>query len=189
VGPLLAAIGLALMLRTQPDSSYLTVILPSFIVLAAGLAMTMTPMTAAVMGSVETRHAGVASAATNTSRELGGVFGIALLGAVVTAAFNRGFVARLIDAGFSNAEATGIVAKAGARAAAGNAGSAAGAASSPIGQAVQHSFVHAIHVGLLVAIAFMLLASLVSVLFVRSHVRPEPTAGDGQVPEGAVVGS
>jgi EmrB/QacA subfamily drug resistance transporter len=188
VGPLLAAIGLALMLRTQPDSSYLTVILPSFIVLAAGLAMTMTPMTAAVMGSVETRHAGVASAATNTSRELGGVFGIALLGAVVTAAFNRGFLARLMDSGFSNAEATRIVAKAGARAAAGNAGSAAGAAGSPIGQAVQHSFVHAIHVGLLVAIAFMVLASVVSVLFVRSHVRPEPVAGDGQVAEGAVVG-
>jgi EmrB/QacA subfamily drug resistance transporter len=188
VGPLLAAIGLALMLRTQPDSSYLTVILPSFIVLAAGLAMTMTPMTAAVMGSVETRHAGVASAATNTSRELGGVFGIALLGAVVTAAFNRGFLARLVDAGFSNAQATQIVAKAGARAAAGNAGSAAGAAGSPIGQAVQHSFVHAIHVGLLVAIVFMVLASVVSVLFVRSHVRPEPTAGDGQVAEGAVVG-
>jgi EmrB/QacA subfamily drug resistance transporter len=181
VGPLLAAAGLALMLRTQPDSSYLAVILPSFIVLAAGLAMTMTPMTAAVMGSVDTRHAGVASAATNTSRELGGVFGIALLGAIVTAAFRRGFVARLIDAGFSNGQATQIVARAGARAAAGNAGTGADAASSPIGQAVQHSFVHAIHVGMLVAIAFMVLASLVSFLFVRSHVKPhaESAVGDG----------
>jgi MFS family permease len=179
VGPLLAAAGLALMLRTEPDSSYLGVILPSFIVLAAGLAMTMTPMTAAVMGSVETRHAGVASAATNTSRELGGVFGIALLGAIVTAAFNRGFLARLVETGFSNAQATGVVARAGARAAAGNAGSAAQVASSPVGQAVQHAFVHAIHVGMLVAIGFMLLASLVSVLFVRSHVRPHAELGDG----------
>jgi EmrB/QacA subfamily drug resistance transporter len=179
VGPLLAAAGLGLMLRTQPDSSYLGVILPSFIVLAAGLAMTMTPMTAAVMGSVDTRHAGVASAATNTSRELGGVFGIALLGAIVTGAFNRGFVARLVEAGIPNSQAAAIVAREGAQAAAGNAGAAP--AGSAIGQAVQHSFVHAIHVGLLVAIAFMVLASVISVLFVRSHVQGHVEAVDGAV--------
>jgi hypothetical protein len=39
-----------------------------------------------------------------------------------------------------------------------------------------------------VAIVFMVLASVVSVLFVRSHVRPEPIAGDGQLAERAVVG-
>jgi EmrB/QacA subfamily drug resistance transporter len=183
VGPLLAAAGLGLMLRTQPDSSYLGVILPSFIVLAAGLAMTMTPMTAAVMGSVDTRHAGVASAATNTSRELGGVFGIALLGAIVTGAFNRGFIARLVEGGIPNAQAAAILAKEGAQAAAGNAGAAP--AGSAIGQAVQHSFVHAIHVGLLVAIAFMVLASIVSVVFVRSHVQEPVEPVDGAVFEKA----
>jgi predicted MFS family arabinose efflux permease len=188
-GPLVAAVGMALLLQTQPDSSYLTVILPAFLVLAAGMASTMTPMTAAVMGSVETRHAGVASAATNTSRELGGVFGIALLGAIVTAAFNRGFLARLVEAGIPKAQAAGIVARAGASAAAGN--TAGDGTNSIIGQAVQHSFVHSIHVGLLVAIAFLLLASLVSALFVRSHVEPaQATSPDGQVlaREGARVG-
>jgi EmrB/QacA subfamily drug resistance transporter len=188
-GPLVAAVGMALLLQTQPDSSYLTVILPAFLVLAAGMASTMTPMTAAVMGSVETRHAGVASAATNTSRELGGVFGIALLGAIVTAAFNRGFLARLVEAGIPKAQAAGIVARAGASAAAGN--TAGDGTNSIIGQAVQHSFVHSIHVGLLVAVAFLLLASLVSALFVRSHVEPaEATSPDGQVlpREGARVG-
>jgi EmrB/QacA subfamily drug resistance transporter len=184
-GPLTAAVGMGMLLRTQPDSSYLTVILPAFIVLAVGMASTMTPMTAAVMGSVDTRHAGVASAATNTSRELGGVFGIALLGAIVTAAFNRGFLARLVEAGIPGAQAGEVVARAGASAAAGNtAGEGAG---SIIGQAVQHAFVHAIHVGLLVAIAFLLLASVVSFLFVRSHVEPEPVSLDSDVSE-AVVG-
>jgi hypothetical protein len=47
--------------------------------------------------------------------------------------------------------------------------------------AVQHSFVHAIHVGMLVAVAFMLLASVVSAVFVRSHVG-EPRHGNR--PEG-----
>jgi EmrB/QacA subfamily drug resistance transporter len=188
-GPLVAGVGMALLLRTQPDSSYLTVILPAFLVLAAGMASTMTPMTAAVMGSVETRHAGVASAATNTSRELGGVFGIALLGAIVTSAFNRGFLARLVEAGIPKGQAAGIVAKAGAGAAAGN--TAGDGTNSIIGQAVQHAFVHSIHVGLLVAVAFLLLASLVSALFVRSHVEPaQATSPDGQVlaREGARVG-
>src|SRR5437588_9683468 len=115
-GPALAAIGLALMLRSQPESSYFAVIFPSMIVWGSGMALTMAPMTAAVMASVPTRHAGVASAATNTSRELGGGFGVALLGAIVTSAFRRGFTARLVDQGFPHALASSIVARAGSRA-------------------------------------------------------------------------
>jgi EmrB/QacA subfamily drug resistance transporter len=178
IGPLVAALGMGLLLRTEVGSSYTTVILPAFLVLAAGMAATMTPMTAAVMGSVETRHAGVASAATNTSRELGGVFGIALLGAVVTSAFTRAFTARLIESGLAKTEATRIVTKLGASAAAGNAQGGSGGPA--LTHAVQTSFVHAIHVGILVAIGFMLLASLVSAIFVRSHVTPEGEAFEGQ---------
>jgi hypothetical protein len=165
---LVASAGMALLLRTDVNSSYGTVLLPAFIVLAAGMAMTMTPMTAAVMASVEPRHAGVASAATNTSRELGGVFGIALLGAIVTGAFKRGFLARLIASGVPKGQAQAILAKAGASAAAGN--TTGDGAGSTLVTAVKGSFVHAIHVGMLVAIGFMLLASVVSFLFVRSHV-------------------
>jgi EmrB/QacA subfamily drug resistance transporter len=182
IGPLIAAAGLGLMLRTEPGSSYATVILPSFLVLAAGMAATLTPMTAAVMGSVDTRHAGVASAATNTSREIGGVFGIALLGAIVTSAFTRGFTARLIGAGFSNTQAGAIVAKAGASAAAGNAqGGVDGAA---VTHALQSAFMHAIHLGMAVAAGVMLIASLVSLIFVRSHVAEH---GEGFAEAGAAA--
>jgi hypothetical protein len=166
------------------SSDYFTVILPAFLVLAAGMAMTMSPMTAAVMGSVETRHAGVASAATNTSREIGGVFGIALLGAVVTSAFTRGFVARLITGGFPSRAADQIAATAGAQAAAGRVTIDTVLASAPPGttrlqaqvvvDAVHGSFVHAMHVGMSVAVGFMVLAAIVSALFVRSHVDNEP---------------
>src|SRR5437588_8101875 len=47
-GPLVAAVGLALMFRTEVGSAYIAVLLPAFLVLAAGMASTMTPMTAAV---------------------------------------------------------------------------------------------------------------------------------------------
>jgi nitrate/nitrite transporter NarK len=179
-GPLLAAAGMALLLRTNVDSSYLTVLLPAFLVLAAGMAMTMSPMTAAVMASVETRHAGVASAATNTSREIGGVFGIALLGAIVTSAFQRGFLARLVTGGIPPATAREIAAGAGAQAAAGRVTVDTVLRQAPPGftraqaeavvSSVHGSFVHAMHIGMLVAVAFMILAAVVSALFVRSHV-------------------
>jgi hypothetical protein len=146
-------------------------------VLAAGLAMTMTPMTAAVMASVPPQNAGVASAATNTSRELGGVFGIALLGAVVTASFTRNFFAQLVSKGFPPNIAHRIVGTAGSQAAAGGGTAEAftKAGISPdqaqaIIDSVHQSFVHAIHVGMFIAIGFMVLASVVSFVFVRSHV-------------------
>jgi EmrB/QacA subfamily drug resistance transporter len=50
-----------------------------------GMGLTMTPMTAAVMSSVPPQRSGMASATANASREVGGVFGIALLGAILTA--------------------------------------------------------------------------------------------------------
>jgi EmrB/QacA subfamily drug resistance transporter len=179
-GTLGIAAGLALVLRTEPGSSYLAVILPSQLVMGAGMATTMSPMTAAVMASVSPQRAGVASAATNTSRELGGVFGIALLGAVVTAAFTRAFPARLIAHGFPGGIANRIAAVAGARGAGGTLSRAAVLRHAPPGttvaqaqavvDSVKESFVHAMHVGVLVAVGFALLASIVSAVFVRSHV-------------------
>ncbi len=43
----------------------------------------MTPMSAAVMGSVPVAKAGVASGVLNTSRQIGGALGIALMGAIL----------------------------------------------------------------------------------------------------------
>jgi len=170
-GTAILALGLALMLRSQPDSDYVAVLLPAMLVMGAGMAMTMAPMTAAVMASVPVQRAGVASAATNTSRELGGVFGIALLGAIVTSSFKRSFLAKLVAFGVPPATAHQIVDRA----------NASGAASGSTGQlppgvppqaidAIKESFTHAMHAGILVAVGFALLASVVSFVFVRSHV-------------------
>src|SRR5436190_1814025 len=147
------------------------------------MAMTMSPMTAAVMGSVPPAKAGVASAATNTSREIGGVFGIALLGAIVTSAFTSGFTSRLISAGVPKGQAAALVARAGARAAA---GSSVGVSDPVIADAIKQSFVHAMHTGMLVAVAFLVFAAIVSAVFVRSHVGLEGggPGGDGHRPDG-----
>src|SRR5437588_5627719 len=189
LGPTCSAIGLLLLLRTQPDSSYFGVIFPGQIIWGTGMALTMAPMTAAVMASVPTRHAGVASAATNTSRELGGVFGVALLGAVVTSAFKRAFTARLLDDPLTRAHATQIVASAGSKAAAGGGTPAAFQRQAPTGtpisvidkvlQVAHQAFVHAMHIGIVMGIVAMVLAAITSAVFVRTHVQVYDGSGDG----------
>jgi hypothetical protein len=44
---------------------------------------------------------------------------------------------------------------------------------------IHQSFVHAIHAGIVVAIAFMVLAAVVSAVYVRSHVEPEAMDAGG----------
>lgn len=183
LGCLYAAGGMALLLRIEPNSSYEAIILPAFVVLGSGMALTMAPMTAAVMGSVDPRHAGVASAATNTTRELGGVLGIAVLGALVTSSFKDRLLENLTSAGIADPAAQSIVDRASGNAAAGGGTVEAFRGQVPAGtpdtviaevvSAAQDSFIEAIHSGLLVAVGFMLLAALVAAIFVRSHVTDE----------------
>ena len=172
-GPLLTAAGLAMLLAAGIGTSYVGVLLPAFIVLGTGWAMTLAPMTSAVMASVEPARAGIASAVTNTSRELGGVIGVAALGAIVTSVFTRTFTERLVAGGMSGPQAARVVAQVGGGAAAGG---SAGVDPSML-QAIQRSFVDAIHTGMAVAIAAMVIAAAVSFVFVRSHV---PSSEEGR---------
>jgi EmrB/QacA subfamily drug resistance transporter len=82
-GLILAGGGLLLLSRLTVETSY-ALILPVFAIMGHGMGATMAPMTAAVMNAVGHERAGLGSAMTNTSREVGGVFGIALLGTVLT---------------------------------------------------------------------------------------------------------
>jgi len=80
-GMALVALSLALESRITDASGYLT-LLPAFLVGGVGMGMTMSPMTAAVMGSVERTKAGAASGVLSMMRMIGGVFGVATLTAL-----------------------------------------------------------------------------------------------------------
>ena len=58
--------------------------LPGLLIGGAGMASVMTPMSAAVMSSVPVDKAGVASGVLNTSRQICGALGIAMMGALLT---------------------------------------------------------------------------------------------------------
>ncbi len=68
-------------------SSPLWSIYLSVIPLATGMALTMTPLTTLIMASVPLNRAGVGSAMNDTTRELGGALGVAVLGSVVSSVY------------------------------------------------------------------------------------------------------
>ena len=83
-GMALVGISLVLFSRLEVDSAYWT-LLPGMVTGGVGMAMTMTPMTAAAMSAVPVDKAGVGSGMLNTFRQVGGSLGIAVMGAILAA--------------------------------------------------------------------------------------------------------
>ncbi len=86
VGMTFIALGLFAFSKVQVDSSVWFIYL-SIVPLAAGMATTMTPLTTLIMSSVPLGKAGVGSAMNDTTRELGGALGVAVLGSLVTSQY------------------------------------------------------------------------------------------------------
>lgn len=84
-GLALIALGSLLLLRLGAHSGYHAV-WPAFLIIGIGYGITSTPMAAAVLGAVPPDRAGMASSTMNTARQIGGVFGIAILGSMLPAA-------------------------------------------------------------------------------------------------------
>ena len=78
-GPLIIAAGLALISLLRPGDSYVSGVLPGVAVLGLGLALTVAPLTAAVMGAVEERHVGAGSGINNAVARVGTLLSVALL--------------------------------------------------------------------------------------------------------------
>jgi EmrB/QacA subfamily drug resistance transporter len=86
-GPILAGLGLFLFTRAGAHPSYPTIILPGVLVFGLGLAATVAPLTATVLGSVQAGHSGLASGANNAVSRIASLLAIAAVGAAVSAAF------------------------------------------------------------------------------------------------------
>jgi EmrB/QacA subfamily drug resistance transporter len=86
-GPVIAGAGLLLLTRMTASADYVSAVLPGIIVFGLGMAMTVAPLTATVLGAVEPGRSGVASGINNAVARVAGLLAIAALGAVVTASF------------------------------------------------------------------------------------------------------
>ena len=83
VGPLLMAAGSLLLLTVSQDFDYWWQVLPSMLVFGFGLAVTVSPLTAAILGAIEPARSGIASAVNNAVSRVAGLIVIAMLAAIV----------------------------------------------------------------------------------------------------------
>ena len=79
LGPFVVGAGLALLTRITASGGYLTEVLPAVLVLGAGLALTVAPLTATVLAAAPTDRAGVASAINNDVARTAGLIAVAVL--------------------------------------------------------------------------------------------------------------
>jgi EmrB/QacA subfamily drug resistance transporter len=98
-GPLVAAGGLLLFQRAGVKVDYLTEVLPPLVLFSLGLAMTVAPLTAAVLAGAE-HQAGIASGVNNAVARVAGLLGTAAVGAAISSAFAAAVDCRLAGASF-----------------------------------------------------------------------------------------
>ncbi|MCU1381044.1 MAG: drug resistance transporter [Acidimicrobiales bacterium] len=86
----LSVVAAAMLLRTQFDAgSTYAAIFWNQCLFALGMGLTIAPATASIMGSVPPERAGVGSAINDTTRQVGGALGVAVMGSVGSSAFRR----------------------------------------------------------------------------------------------------
>jgi len=109
IGPLVVAGGFLLVLRIGPHADYWTTVFPAILVIAIGMAGAVAPLTAAVLGSVDSRHTGSASGLNSAIARTGGMVATAVLGGVLGAAgpaLIGGFHAAAIVCAFASVAAS-----------------------------------------------------------------------------------
>jgi EmrB/QacA subfamily drug resistance transporter len=102
VGPLLTAAGMLLLSRVGAGTRYVSGVLPGVVVFALGMVITVAPLTAAVLASVDDARVGAASGINNAAARLAGLMAVAVLPGV--AGIDPGHsLASGLDTGYSSA--------------------------------------------------------------------------------------
>jgi len=97
VGGLLATAAMVWLTQLDLNSSYLTHILPSFVAMSIGMGLMFVPLSSTALSGVGNHDAGVASAMVNTTQQVGGSLGTALLNTIFTTTLATYLVGHGID--------------------------------------------------------------------------------------------
>jgi hypothetical protein len=161
-GLTIAGTALVLMTGLQTDSSYGDLVW-RMMLMAFGQALVMAPATESIMGSLPLAKAGVGSAVNDTTRQVGGALGVAIVGSVMSSTYGS----KVAD--FFTAEGTGTSAVAGV--AEDSLGGALAVASQVPGLAdvAQSAFVDGLHWGVLVAAGAAFLGAIVAAIWLPAH--------------------
>jgi EmrB/QacA subfamily drug resistance transporter len=102
VGPIVAGAGILALSRLEPGDADLSGVLPGVVAFGAGMAITVAPLTAAVLGSVSDQQAGMASGVNNAVARFAGLLAVAALPALAGIATGER-IAQSVDAGYATA--------------------------------------------------------------------------------------
>lgn len=97
IGPLIIALGFLTFLRVTQPIDYITELLPGILLFGLGLSITVAPLTAAILGSIDKKQSGIGSAVNNAVSRIAGLIGVASLGLVIgpditLASFHQGMI-------------------------------------------------------------------------------------------------
>jgi EmrB/QacA subfamily drug resistance transporter len=176
-GPLVAAGGLLLFQRTGVKAGYLPEVLPALLVFSLGLAMTVAPLTAAVLAGSE-QEAGIASGVNNAIARVAGLLGTAAVGAAIASSFASSMSARLSGTALG-AAATRAVGEA-KRLPLGRP-SVQGlppAQAHAVSRAAEAASLHSFHLGMAIAAALVAIGGVVGLLGVQNPRRASVKAAD-----------
>jgi predicted MFS family arabinose efflux permease len=181
-GLCLVAAGLFLLAGVGVDTPYWRLVL-NLMVLAGGMGLSMAPSTTGIMASLPLGKAGVGSAVNDTTRELGGALGVAVLGSLLASQY----AASLSDAVGSLLPGPALeAAKSSLGGALGVAQALGGPAGDSLAAAARSAFVDAMGTSLSVAGAVVLLAAfLVSRYYPHRIVVERPAGHASSTPEAA----
>jgi MFS family permease len=136
----LVTIALFLQTRINLHTGY-GLLLPAFILMGIGMALTMSPMSTAAMNAVAPQKAGVASGILSMSRMVGGTFGVAALGALFQHLARNDLASSLAGTGISAAQREHLVSSLGT--------ASDGASLPPVAaEAAHNAFIHALASGM-----------------------------------------
>jgi EmrB/QacA subfamily drug resistance transporter len=157
-GLLLFTAGMVVVAGTSIGSGYDRVLV-TMLLLGGGLALAQPPATEAIMGSLPRAKAGVGSAVNDTTRELGGALGVAIIGSTLSSVYASGIGDRL---GRATPSSTVVAAKNSVGAALVVAQRIGGAAGADVANAAREAFVHAMTRASLVTAGFAFVGALVA---------------------------
>src|SRR6476619_2019893 len=114
VGRAMLTTGLVFFTQVSADGSYVTDLMPGFLIIGVGIGFSFVPISIAALAGVRPAEAGLASGLINTSQQIGGALGIAALSTIATSrtedsAASGAIPSQALVDGFSSAFLVGAV--------------------------------------------------------------------------------